>query len=174
MKYEPVKLTPNQFEVEVEKLLKKLGTGKLVEFRTQRLERIQRTDGDYTVDITARFEALRANILVLVECKRHKNPIKRSAVQVLRDNLRASGAHKGMLFATAGFQKGAIKYAKQHGIALIQIADGKTSYLTKGARPTEYYPSWLPPYVGWVISLDEKGEKVQSLIDDENPHNLFA
>jgi restriction system protein len=98
-RYEPVTLTPKQFEEEVEKLLNKLGSGRLAEFRTQRLETIQTADGDYEIDITARFEVLQVNFLVLVECKHHKNPIKRSVVQILRDNLRASGAHKGTCFS---------------------------------------------------------------------------
>lgn len=43
MQYKPVTLTPQQFELEVEKLLNKLGSGKLAEFKTQRLETIQGT-----------------------------------------------------------------------------------------------------------------------------------
>ena len=34
------------------------------------------------------------------------------------------GAHKEMLFTTSGFQSGAIKYAKAHGIALVSIIGG--------------------------------------------------
>jgi hypothetical protein len=38
MQYEPVTLTPKQFEIEVEKLINKLGSGKLAEFRLRRLK----------------------------------------------------------------------------------------------------------------------------------------
>ena len=173
MQYEPVTLTPKQFEIEVEKLLIKLGSGKLAEFRTDRLEPLQGTDGEYEIDVTVRFEALGGNYLVLVECKHQKASIKRDVVQVLHDRLRTVGAQKGMIFATTGFQKGAIEYAKLHGIALVQVANGKTSYFTKGAGPT-IYPPWLPPYTGWFITLNDEGNELHSLIDADNPHDIFA
>jgi len=120
-------LTPEQFEVEVENLLREAGIG-LSEFRVQRLEKIHASDGIYEIDVTARFEVLGASFLVLIECKHHKNPIKREVVQVLYDRIRAVGAHKGMIFSTAKFQKGAIDFARAHGIALIQIVDGGTNW----------------------------------------------
>ena len=96
----------------------------LPELEVQRLEKIEGSDGTYEIDVTARFEVLGASFLVLAECKHHKNPIKREAMQVLYDRLRAVGANKGMMFSTSGFQKGAIEFARAHRIALIQIVDG--------------------------------------------------
>src|SRR6266496_455967 len=173
MIYEPVILTPKQFEVEVEKLLINLGSGKLAEFKTNKLENIQGSDGEYEIDIAVRFEALGGSFLVLVECKHHKSPIKRDLVQILYDRLRATGAQKGMLFATTRFEKGAIEYAKQHGIALVQVANGKTSYFTKGVGETIYPPD-LPPYVGWFITLNDEGNETHSRIEKDNPHDIFA
>ncbi len=139
MQYEPVILTPKQFEIEVEKLLINLGSGKLAEFKTNRLENLQGRD----------------------------------LVQILHDRLRAVGAQKGMLFATTRFQRGAIEFAKQRGIALVQVADGKTSYFTKGLGKTIYPPD-LPPYVGWFITLNDEGNELHSRIMADNPHNIFA
>lgn len=173
MHYDPVILTPEQFEIEVEKLLIKLGSGRLAEFKINRLESLQGSDGEYEIDITVRFEALGGSFLVLVECKHYKSPIKRELIQILHDRLRAVGAQKGMLFATTRFQRGAIEYAKQHGIALVQVADGKTSYFTKGLGETIYPPD-LPPYVGWFITLNDEGNELHSQIAEDNPHDIFA
>jgi restriction system protein len=96
----------------------------LPELKVQRLEKLQASDGVYEIDVTARFEVLGARFLVLIECKNHKNPIKREVVQVLYDRIRAVGAHKGMIFSTAKFQKGAIEFARAHNIALLQIVEG--------------------------------------------------
>ena len=115
-------LTPEQFEEAVENLLRRVGMS-LPEFEIQRLEKIKAPDGVYEIDVTARFEVLGASFLVLIECKLHRNPIKREVVQVLYDRLRAVGAHKGMIFSTAKFQRGAIEFARAHGIALIQLVD---------------------------------------------------
>lgn len=170
--YDPLTLTPSQFEEEVENLIRELGA-RLTEFKTNRLERLKGNDGTYEIDITARFEALGGNFLVLIECKHHKNPIKRDMVQVLYDRLRSVGAQKGMLFSTARFQPGAIDYALKHGIALIQIADGRTSYFAKsGSFSSSPSPSWGPARVGWMISVNEDGDVVDSLICNENPHLL--
>jgi restriction system protein len=49
-------------------------------------------------------------------------------VQVLYDKIRAIGANKGILILTSNFQIGAIKYAKEHGIALIQIVEADLTY----------------------------------------------
>jgi len=169
----PINLTPKQFEEEVENLLIKLGVG-LVEFKVQRLENIDGADGSYEIDVTARFEALGVNFLVLIECKHHKNPIKRDVVQVLFDRLRAVGGHKGMIFSTARFQRGAIEFARAHGIALVQVADGLTSFATRSyeAPQASPLPSGLP-YVGWMIGLTEDGDETFKLISERNPEMLL-
>jgi len=160
-----VSLTAKQFEVEVEDLLRKSGIG-LLDFKVRRLEKIDAADGVYEIDVTARFEALGGNVLVLIECKHHKNPIKREGVQVLYDRLRAVGGHKGMIFSTAGFQRGAIEFAQAHGIALVQVADGRTSYATKSFGEPPPLPPWVPPYVGWIVSLSADGNESHRLMAD--------
>jgi restriction system protein len=169
---EPLNLSPEQFEAEVENLVRRIGIG-LPEFTVQRLEKIQGSDGIYEIDVTARFEALGASFLVLIECKHHKSPIKREVVQVLYDRLRAIGGHKGMIFSTVKFQKGAIEFAQAHNIALVQVANGNTSYHTKSFGAPAQLPPWVPPYVGWVISLSENGNESYRLMSDSDPDMLL-
>jgi restriction system protein len=91
---EPANLTPKQFEAEVEGFLRR-GGASLSKFKVQRLKKISAADGVYEIDVTARFEALGADFLVLVECKHHRSPIKREVVQVLYDRLRRSAVRRG-------------------------------------------------------------------------------
>ena len=70
-----------------------------------------------------------------VECNHDKSRVKRDRVQELWAKIQSVGAHKGILFATAGFQSGAIEFAKSHGIALVEIADGRSSYVVKTGAP---------------------------------------
>jgi restriction system protein len=168
---EQISLSPEEFEQEVEKLIQELGAN-LQEFKVQRLEVLQGMDGDYEIDVTARFNALGADFLVLVECKHHKNAIKRDVVQVLNDRMRAVGAQKGMIFSTVRFQKGAVEYAIKHGIALIRVADGRTCYLTSTSGPPPPLPPWVPPHVGWMVPLSEGGNVTESLIRDDAPEFL--
>jgi len=157
---DPMTLSPNEFEQEVRRILTEEGVG-LKSFTTKHLERIQGTDGDYVFDVTARFEALGAKFLVLIECKRQIAPVEREIVQVLADKMRSVHAHKGMIFSTARFRRGAIAYASSHRIALVFIDDGRSSYLTKDIGPTVDYPSWIPKIVGRLVTLTE----------DENEHH---
>lgn len=122
-----IDLSPEEFEKTVQRLLHVLGA-QLRGFETSHRELVSGSDGAYEIDITARFKALRLDFLVLIECKKQKRPVERSVIQVLYDRVRAVGAHKGIVFSTGGFQKGAIQYASRHGIALIAVAPGRMIY----------------------------------------------
>jgi len=168
----PIALTPDQFEIEVKSLIEKSGLG-LSQFSVQRLEKLEGPDGEYEIDVTARFSALGADFLVLIECKHYKNPVKRDVVQVLFDRLRAVGAHKGMVFSTAKFQRGAIKYAKLHGIALVQITDGTTAFASRSHHTSHLLPANAPEHVGWVIDLSDDNRERYRLIYSPEPKALF-
>ena len=163
---DPISLSPKEFERKVQRILKASGT-ELSNFRTIHREKLSSSDGVYEIDVTARFSALGANFVVLVECKHQKNPVKREVVQVLHDRIQSLGAHKGMLFATTTFQKGAIEYAMKHGIALIQI--------------TKWHPSWvafsetMPPisedeleYACWLTTLSKESHVQSQMISEKN------
>lgn len=157
-RFGPLAVTPIEFEQLVASLLRKQGVG-LKDFRVQHLEPIAASDGEYKIDVTARFEALGANFLVLIECKHQSRPIEREVVQVLADKVRSAGAQKGMLFATTRFQRGALEYARLHGVALVRVADGRTTYETRSAGPIPAYPPWLPRYVGWLTQINRDGNE---------------
>jgi restriction system protein len=80
--------------------------------------RLVGSDGIYQIDVLASYTTLGVKMMVLIECKHYSRPVLREMVQVLYDKMRATGAHKGILFSTAGFQDGAIEYALRHKIAL--------------------------------------------------------
>ena len=165
-------LTSDQFEIEVKNIIEQAGLG-LSDFRVQRLEHLMGSDGSYEIDVTARFTALGAAFLVLIECKHHRNRIKRDTVQILYDRLRAVGAHKGMIFATVGFQIGAVKYAQAHGIALVQIAPESTAFVSRGGHVTEPLTVHIPRCVGWVVTADKDGSESLRLINEAQPRLLF-
>ena len=105
----------------------------------------------------------------MVECKHHKSPIKREAVQILRDRIRSTGAQKGMIFSTSNFQRGVLEFAKKHRIALARVAEGKTSYETRAQGASVNPPTWVktPPFVGWWLQLTSVGSITSSLISSD-------
>ncbi|WP_091875744.1 restriction endonuclease [Massilia yuzhufengensis] len=162
--FEPVALTPTQYELAVKGILD--GSGVLLEeFTSNHLDAVKGVDGSYVIDVTARFTALGASFLVLIECKHERRKVERQAVQVLHAKMRSTGAQKGMLFSVAGFQSGAVEYATVHGIALIQMADESSTWFTRSFGPSTPPPGAVDnaQYVGWwcrgnefsVVSADE-------------------
>jgi restriction system protein len=143
-------ITPTEFEILVKDYLTELGK-ELKTFRANHNTVIRKNEGDFQIDVYAEFDFLGADFKVLIECKRHKNRIKREVVQLLYDKIRATGSHKGMIFSTSGFQDGAMKFANEHGIALIRIIEGKYTYFTKGSDSQNFeLPPWadIPKYIG--------------------------
>jgi restriction system protein len=133
--------------------------GELHGFRVDHRLTLAGPDGEFEIDAVARFQALGAEFIILVECKHHKNPVKREVVQVLRDKVRSVAAHKAMVFSTAGFQSGAIEYASAQRIALVHVTQGALIYETKAEGP-EQGPR--REYDAYVVSLAEGGGTVYS------------
>lgn len=126
-------VTPEEFELLVRSWAES-ASSKLEKLEVTHHKTIPGKDGEYTFDVVATFSAVGgAKFTVLIECKKHKHSIKREVVQVLNDKLRSVGAHKGIVVATAPFQAGALSYAKSHGIALAQVANGALMYLQASA-----------------------------------------
>jgi restriction system protein len=92
----------------------------LERFHVQHLKHLSGPGGDYEFYAVAEFSILRgARILVLVECKRYSQPVEREKLLALWAKVQDVKAHKAMIFATCGFQSGALEYAKSYGIATI-------------------------------------------------------
>jgi restriction system protein len=133
MKNKPpkIEMTFDDYEVGVKNVISAKGY-QLENFQVTRKEVLEGSDGEYEIDVIARFTILEgAAIVVLIECKHHKNSIKRELVQVLHSKLLSVGAHKAMMFTTASYQRGAIEFAKAHGISLVRFTDTELDYAVK-------------------------------------------
>jgi hypothetical protein len=130
--YPPPDITPKQFEEFVANLL---GAAEPIvdNLRVTLHEKITRPDGTYDFDATVRYDFAGMSFLVLVEAKRHKNPIKRELVQVLCQKVGSVGGHKGVMISTAPYQSGALRFAKEHGIALVTVTEGRFIFETRVA-----------------------------------------
>jgi restriction system protein len=141
-------LTPEQFEQQVRAWLE-AGRSGLEEFTAKHQDYVPGHDGEYSIDVTARFTAFRgARFFVIVECKKHNNPIKRDVVQILHQKQLSTGANKALVVATANFQSGAIEYAAKHGVSLIQVVSGQFRYVQASAIPSGKIPEDAEDFVG--------------------------
>ena len=130
-------------------------------------------DGIYEIDIDIIYDALGVEFRVLVECKRHSDNIKREVLQVLLQKLQSIGAHKGIVCATSDFQRGALEYAKKHGIACITVAESRMWVQTRSAdrEPVsqEYCDFFgLSKFSGYLKEYDDNGAITWSIVDRNN------
>ena len=137
-----MEISPQEFEQYVKDWFDGLGY-QLINYNSKINEKVKTFDGTYEIDIDIIYEALGVEIHVLVECKRYSSNIKREIIQILHQKVQSVGAHKGILCSTSDFQKGALEYAKKHGIACIQVIPGKMAVKTKAAHPIEVTEEYL-------------------------------
>lgn len=155
-----LEITASEFERLVRDWILKQG-GELTSLEVTHDVKVEAYDSTYQIDVLVKFQAFAgAELIVLVECKKYRNAVERELVQVLHDKVRSVGAHKGMLFTTTGFQSGAIKYAKAHGLALVSIIDGVATYVTRSAYLVAAKPpTWLnlPKFALWHVGENDAG-----------------
>lgn len=157
-RYPTADISPSEFERFVAELFE--STAPIVRDQTVTLhEKVTGADGTYDFDATVRFNLQGMDFLVIVEAKLHKNPIKRELVQVLHAKLRSVGAQKAAMISTAPYQRGALEYAKSHGIALATVTEGRFTFETKSvdapprlSREQAAGRFGLPTFVGHVYS----------------------
>ncbi|MCX6007025.1 MAG: restriction endonuclease [Chloroflexi bacterium] len=126
-----VEITPQQFERQVLEWVKSSISSSSYDKITHQAI-VPGQGGEYVIDIQVHLGLLKgASINILIECKHQRRSVERDEVLILEGKLRDTGAHKGILFATSGFQKGAISYAKAHGIATVTVINGSWLYETR-------------------------------------------
>lgn len=159
-------LTPEEYERAVASLVQAAGH-EVADLRVQHLDPVEGVDGTYIIDVTVRFRLMGADFLMLFECKRHSSPVKREHVQVLRDKLQSTGAHKGVVVAASGFQRGALEYARTHGIACVRLVDGAWLYESRDFGPRAV-PGPTGNYVGYSYALTEMGYGITLLTEEHH------
>lgn len=131
-------ISPTDFEVFCMKTLEAYAEReKLPNFTIKHDQKVETYDGTYQIDVLAEYIALGTKNTVLIECKKQSRSIEREIVATLDGKLRSIGAQKGILISTAGFQGGAVQYAKIHGIALWQICENFIKHISNSIN----YPS---------------------------------
>ena len=75
------------------------------------------------IDVSFELELHAFTVLCLAECKWYNHKVDVSEVEEFRTKMDDIGAHKGLIFTTVGFQKGAIEVARAYGISLARLSD---------------------------------------------------
>lgn len=166
---EPTNTTPVEYEKQVLSWLEG-ACPQVNSFRIEHLKKLSGSGGEYEFDGVAEIEVFNGAIIkILIECKRYSSPVEREVILAFHSKILDVGAHKGMVFSTSGFQKGAISYATSKGIAAISFFEGQYLYETRSLYPPYKPPSHLqfPKFAGSMFSGDENRFTV-STFDESN------
>jgi hypothetical protein len=174
--YPPADITPAEFEEYVSELFGSAATADL-HLRVRLHERIPGLKGSYDFDATARFTWAGLEFLVVIEAKRHANPIERSTVQVLQTKMEDVGAHKAVIVSTSPPQRGALEWASKSGIAIVTVTEGRFTYETRTRGQSEPFSRaearellGLPDFVGHSYeSGATPGSVVVTLVSKDRP-----
>lgn len=171
-----VDMSPTDFEKYSLRILK-TNMGQLDNVYFEHNKIIKANDGTYQIDGLIEFDVMGVHYKTIVECKLYKNPVKREIIQKVYDNLRAVGAQKGIVISTSSFQSGAIEYAQEHGIALIQMTNAGENYCTRGLDIIVNHP-YVPsnednPYIGVLIGCTENGTTCSYLTNRSDALHSF-
>jgi hypothetical protein len=175
----PADISPAEFEEFVVQLLKSIYS-KVDDLIITPHDKVTGADGTYDFDVTVRFRVGDFQFYVLVEAKRHKNPIKRDLVMVLNQKKQSVGAHKGMMFSTAPYQKGARKSAMKHGIGLATVTEGRFTVAARAeastppmSRAQALEEFGIPTFVGFHYGPGrEPGPVIETLLSPEYPEDV--
>lgn len=164
-----VDITPQEYEKQIVNWLKS-AHDPLEEFTVNHLEYLSGAGGEYEFDAVAKFTKFKgAKFTVLVECKRYNRPVERDHVMTLWAKLQDTSAQKAMLFATCGFQSGALKFAESKNIATLTFIAGDFLYETKSHDSPNESPPWasFPKYAGVYLQYND-GNIQCTKIDADN------
>ena len=157
----PVDITPDAFERLVLDWLRMSAEQSGRGIEAEHLGVVEGSGGEYKIDVLVTFTIFGgAQVKVLVECKHKGRRVEREDALILEAKLCDVDAHKGMLFSSSGFQKGALKYADAKGIATVTVIAGKWLYETRAAfeGPVEP-PPWarIDEFVGIRLASTDGG-----------------
>lgn len=159
-------ISPEEFERFCMEVIKSYAEEKgLKEFQIVNNIKKKSYDGIYQLDIYSSCTELGVKFELLYECKQYTSPVKREKVEILESRLRNLGMNKGVLLSTSGFQRGAIQFAKKHGISLIQVYDHSFYMISRDAGrdakedemdPLRFIEENWPPYRAICFSEEDK------------------
>ncbi len=77
-----------------------------------------RSGNSYEIDLSIELTIQGMNMIIVIECKQHKRKIGSDVVRQFLSLIDDIKANKGLIVSEQGFQRGAIKLANHHSIAL--------------------------------------------------------
>ena len=150
---EPVEVTPREYADQVRAWLSQATAPNSINWTSR--EVISGRGGNYEIDVVGEMSLLGgAQFRILVECKHWRRRVGRDVVLAHAKKLRNTASHKGFIFSTSGFQRGALDVAVEEGIATLIFEAGNARYETRSMGLHRDPPDWnsFPSYAALLVS----------------------
>jgi len=157
-------LTPGHFEILVVRELRKVGL-EVSELRQHRRTTFPQPERGYLLELEGVISRAAWRRRALIGCRRQDLPIGRAAVEAFKSHVTEAGVDGGILFATGAFEPEALQAARDGGVALLRVTDGRTAFDTSGWGTPGHYPIWLPAYCAQAVGRDTAGQLRYQLLE---------
>jgi hypothetical protein len=157
-------LTPEYFEILVVRELRKVGL-EVADLRVHRRVTLPEPERGYLLELKGVVSRPPWQRRALIACRRQQAPLGRTAVESLRDHVTEAAVEVGLLFGTANFDLDALQAARDSGLALLRVTDGRTAFDTSGWGTPGHYPAWLPAYCAQSVGRDVLGQVRYQLLE---------
>src|SRR5713101_1493150 len=167
-------VTPDYFEILVLRELRKVGFD-VTEVRIHRRAELPEPEpgGRFVLELLAQLSRPSWQKRALIACRRQEAPIPREVVESLRARLPDAHAEVALVFSTSPFMPDALAAAREAGIGLLSVVDGRSAFDVSGwgggggggRSPDGRYPAWLPAYLAQVIDRDSAGQVRARLLE---------
>ena len=157
-------VTPEYFQILVVRELRKVGFD-VGTVRTHRRSELPEPERGFVVEFAVPLARAGTTWRALVACRQQAGAIERKVIESLKARLPEVPAEAGLIFATADFGTDALAAARESGVALLRVVDGRTAYDTSGWSDPGHYPAWLPAYLTQLVDRDAAGQPRARLLE---------
>jgi len=160
----PPAMTPESFQILIVRELRKVGFD-VGTARTHRRSELPEPERGFVLELAVPLARTGTTWRALVVCRHQAGKVERDVIDSIKARRPAVPADVGLVFATADFGTDALAAAREAGVALLRVVDGRTAYDTSGWNDPGHYPAWLPAYLAQVVDRDVTGEPRARLLE---------
>jgi restriction system protein len=150
-------VTPEYFQILVVRELRKVGFD-VGTVRTHRRSELPEPEQGFVLELAAPLTRAGTTWRALVACRRQAGAVEREIIDALKARLPQVPADVAILFTTAEFGTDAVTAARESGVPLLRVVDGRTAFDTSGWNNPGHYPAWLPAYLAQLVDRDVSGQ----------------
>lgn len=157
-------VTPDYFQILVVRELRKVGFD-VGAARIHRRSELPEPEQGFVLELAAPLARAGTTWRALVVCRRQTGAVEPEVIESAKTRLPDVPADVAIVFATADFGSDALAAARESGVALLRVVDGRTAFDTSGWNNPGHYPAWLPAYLAQLVDRDIAGQPRARLLE---------